>query len=371
MKMTHRKPNRALRMLCACLALLLTACAGFAEMQEIPELLEPAGLKMDTATAYIGEISEILSYDGAIVPYVEPVYFTVGGVVDEIHVIVGQEVKTGDPLISLDNEAQSERIETLQAEIELLSTNIAYAEALAEIDRAILETELQALLIQSPDDGDAIALKELQMEEFDVNLALESDLRNLELTRLQDELTSLQIQSERKVLTAPFDGVVSFLSNIEVTSYVNAYTPVMYIADDSRMTIETELLSETDIQKAHDLWALIGPERYEIAHRQMDLQEFYSQVLAGEAVMTQFDILNPDDTLSTGLYAAVCLERNYVPDALLVPTNAVYGTGDDAYVYMIEDGRRVRQPVTRGVSTDWLTQIREGLEEGAIVYVKE
>ena len=35
------------------------------------------------------------------------------------------------------------------------------------------------------------------------------------------------------------------------------------------------------------------------------------------------------------------------------------------------DGQRVRRTVEIGVSTEWLTQITTGLEEGAVVYVAD
>ena len=35
------------------------------------------------------------------------------------------------------------------------------------------------------------------------------------------------------------------------------------------------------------------------------------------------------------------------------------------------DGQRVRRTVEIGVSTEWLTQITAGLEEGAVVYVAD
>lgn len=41
------------------------------------------------------------------------------------------------------------------------------------------------------------------------------------------------------------------------------------------------------------------------------------------------------------------------------------------YVYEFVDGQRVRRTVEIGVSTEWLTQITAGLEEGAVVYVAD
>ena len=95
-----------------------------------------------------------------------------------------------------------------------------------------------------------------------------------------------------------------------------------------------------------------------------------SKILSGEAPMLQYSIDNPDETLAAGQFAVVCVESSYVADALIVPTNALF-TDTTRYLYVMEDGVRVRRDVKTGIFTDWYTQITEGLEEGEVVYVKD
>ena len=54
-----------------------------------------------------------------------------------------------------------------------------------------------------------------------------------------------------------------------------------------------------------------------------------------------------------------------------MPSGAVMNDSGGKYVYVDEDGSRVRRTVRAGVSTDGLVQIIEGLEEGEAVYVKD
>ena len=93
-------------------------------------------------------------------------------------------------------------------------------------------------------------------------------------------------------------------------------------------------------------------------------------MLAGEELTVRFAIENADETLEAGQYAVVCVESNHAADALLVPSNVLY-MGEQKYLYVIENGVRVRREVTTGLVTDWYTQITDGLEEGELVYVKE
>lgn len=359
-----------IRFLTVCFLLLALAMPSVCA-EEIPELLEPVGVKMDTAEAYIGEISRIEVFDGNVAPYVEGLYFSTEGIVDEVHVVIGQEVRKGDVLVTMDQEAQQEQIDSLENEIGELREMASFEEQLADIDRDILKVELQALMDSRERDENAVQLKKLEMEEFELNRQLEVDMRNLEIRRLEGELALIHEQMGEKVLTAPFDGRVMLLTDIGKSSHVGAYAPVLYLADESRLTIETQLISQHTIGNASALYALIGADRYEIEQIRMDEQEYMSKVLAGETIMSEFSVVDMDEDVTAGMYAAVCAEMDYVADALLIPGNALYSDASGDYVYLMEDGVRVRRDVKTGVETEWLVQILEGIEEGDVVYVKE
>ena len=147
--------------ICGLLCLLL--CIPCALAEQPPQLLEPAGVQLNAVEAFTGEISDITVYPGAVVPYVEEFFFEQEGVIEQMHVIGGQLVKAGDPMITLDTEAETKRVQMLQREIEQLETNSRYEDELAKIDLAILDTELRALERQG--DETAAALKRLDIKE--------------------------------------------------------------------------------------------------------------------------------------------------------------------------------------------------------------
>lgn len=360
-----------LRRLAVWLMLMHAALVPAVAEAQPPELWEPVGVDMDTAAAYVGEISTIGVHDAAVVPVMEELYFAQDGVVAEVCAVIGQKVSEGEVLIRLDQEALDERLEALEAEIEKLRTNGAFEDELGGIDLSILQVELQALLSRSPLDEDAVALKRLEIEELELNLEYASDLRRMKLEQLEAELGKLRAQARENVLTAPFDGTIVYGAGLINGSRVRAYSPVLYVVDESRLMIETEYISESQMKYCHDLYVLAGEKRYEVAPVPVDEAEYNSALLAGETVLTQFEVLNPDEALKAGMYAAVCMERNYASDALLIPSNALYMDGTGKYVYVVEDGERVRRKVSTGISNNWLTQIKEGLEEGEVVYVKE
>lgn len=355
-----------------CLMLSLFPGAARMESTDAPALLEPVGVKMDSAQAYIGEISEIKMYDAAVIPYVEEVYFPIDGTVEEVHVIVGQKVSAGDPLITLKHEAKTERMEKLQKEIAALEANGAYTDAIAEIDLKILETELKQLSAQSPADAQAIQLKQIDIEEKMLAIELDQALRARELSQKKEEMARLEEEITQAVLLSPMDGQVMFCASLTRGSYISAYSPLIYLADCSRLSIQAQYISPSVLHSAEKQYVLIGGGRYAVSEIPVEQEEYIARLLSGETVYTNFSLDETDESISAGAYAALCLESESITDALLIPSNALYRDGKGgAYVYVLQAGERIRRSVKTGRITDWLTQITEGLEEGEWVYVKE
>lgn len=372
---TKKPLLKSLAVLLACF-LAFSSCAFSAvaadDAAAVPALLEPVGVKIDVATVERGRLTEITVYDGAVVPYVEELFFPIAGTVEEIHVAVGQEVKAGDVLITLNHEKQTERLEALKEELANLTQNAAYTDALNLLDLDILHMELEKLMHQPAPDSQAIALKELEIREKELAVSFDQTLRERNMADIQSEITRLEEETTQAVLLSPFDGQVMFCAGIKNGSYINAYQPLIYLADNSRLSIESEYITPSLLRSIASVYALIGPNRYEVTHIPADTTEYLSKVLAGETLYSNFSIQAPDAWVTPGVYAAICVEDEALEDALLIPYNALYSDGSgNSYVYVIENGERIRRNIKTGRRTDWAVQILEGLKEGDTVYVKE
>jgi len=360
----------ALRPACLLMALALFF-APCVHAQETPELLEPVGVQINAVKAFVGELSSIAVHEASVIPYTEAFFFEQEGTVDEVHVIPGQLVQAGDVLATLDTEAEDDRIRSLQQEIGQLETIGSYAREIALVDLDILALELRALKAASPRDENAIRLKQLDIEQKQLEMETDQAVREVSLLTLRSELEALESASKLNVLRAPFDGRVMFLAEELVSgNYVSAFTPLVYLADDTRLFVESEYIPSHTLNAADALYALVGSRRYSLIAIPVDEREYLAKALTGETLMQQFEILDADDSLAAGQYAVVCVQSGLVPDALIVPTNALY-TDTERYLYVVENGVRVRREVHTGASTPWHTQILEGLEEGELVYVPE
>ncbi len=356
--------------MCGLVCLLL--CAPCAMAQEGPELLEPVGVQLNATPVRRGDLSMIETYPASVVPYVEEFFFEQEGVVDEMLVIPGQWVKAGDALITLDTESEKERLETVEREIEQLSTNGSYQDELDEIDLKMLEVELRRLMNAHPVDESAVMLKKLDMERKQLDMQKAAELRALEMDRLLAEKQLLETEMARNVLYAPFDGRVVFMTGEwQRGSYVGAFTPLLYLADDTRLFVEADYISNNRLSLAHTLTARIGGGSYALTPTPVDEKKYMAQILAGEKLRRQFHIDQPDEALAPGQYAVVCLETNYRENVLMIPRTTLYTADRTRYVYVMENGVRVRRDVKVGLNTPWDVEITEGLEEGELVYVSE
>lgn len=356
--------------------LLLTLCLGGCAQKAEPvpeiELLDPVGVELDSAAAYIGDLSQITTYDSAVTPEVDELYMTVDGTVKKVYVTLGDRVKAGDVLLELDESDTQEAYDQLAEQIEYTQTVNDYDNRMAQIDIDLLKNQLRAL--QATQGGaelqKQIELKQVEIEQAELNLRQAREKQQLSLETQKKDLQALGKKLGKNLLVAPCDGRVAYAASIQEGDWLTAYKPVAYIADESRLYLSGETISSSLLSGAGEMYALIDGERYEITPREMEREDYIALLLSGNEVPACFDF-EPGEEVEAGMYAAVCLVTKARENVLLIPTNALLRSGGGRYVYVLgENGERTRRSVKTGASTAWLTEITEGLEEGEVVYVK-
>jgi RND family efflux transporter MFP subunit len=84
---------------------------------------------------------------------------------------------------------------------------------------------------------------------------------------------------------------------------------------------------------------------------------------------TQVDVANANFVLVPGMYAEVNLRLDEHNNALAVPVDSVDGTGADAHVFVVQNGRLHSTAVSTGLETAQRIEIRSGLQDGDTVVV--
>lgn len=368
--------KKAFLCLLAAAAIMLGGCSKDDDRLTVPELLPAAGVARDVDTVIRADHATPKMYEAFTVAYTEELSFNVNGVIDEINVLPGDSVKKGDRLVTLNLDAQRERAEALLKTIERTQKSNEYARRMSETDIRILETEKMALVSRGASE-DEIRLKELDIRQRKTDLEQEEEIQNLTLSKYQDELEELNLVLNNDAIIAPFDGVVARGIEVKKGSSVKAYETIILLADNSRVKIMSSAVSESSYRTATGgYYALINGKQYEIERVIMEKEEYVAKTLVGDVVYSEANIVGPEGwekEVEPGMYCALVLIHNYVPDQLMIPQNAVLSDADGKYVYVVgENGESVKRSIKiRNYQDSIYSTVLEGLEEGERIYVTD
>ena len=354
------------------LSVAITAGCSGKDTVTAPPLMEPVSIQLDKTAAYTGEIYDVTYFDSALVPFVQELSFAMNGTVGKVHFYPGMEVKKGDILVELDLTEAKSRAQALQAELDHARVEDAYHDTIAQLDIDLAQVELEQLQAQGA-SATEVQLKENEIAQMQAALRQAQQLRELENKAKQEELEKLNAALQQDTLVAPFSGQILYSDALEVGTAVKAFDPIVFLADNSRLQLLGAYIQPKFMKNADRLLAHIGDSQYEIAEKAMAEDELNAALVSGSKLESRFDFLAPEaleGKVEAGQYAAILLYTDYIPDALLIPRDAVQKDAAGSYVYVDVDGSRVRREVKLGKVTDSLAQITEGLQEGEVVYVQ-
>ena len=284
----------------------------------------------------------------------------VSGQIQTLHVELGQQVKKGELLVSLDPELA--RSDVAQAEA-------AVAQAGATLDRLRIDTEAARRELKRQQRllaGQATAANEAEKAETDL-AKLEADIRGqaATLARLQAELDKKKVSLSYTRITAPMDGtVVNLPVQVGQTVISVQITPVILtLADLDTITVRTKV-PEADVQAIK-----VGqPARFSTLSGEVKRYEGKVRVIqpvperAGNAVFYNvlFEVDNRDRSLFSDMTVQVDIETGAVKQALTMPIVALGERGKDGrFTVQVLDAANKQTP----------RQVKVGLQDGAKVQV--
>ena len=125
-----------------CLGLSVSGCGK--QEKDIPSLMEPVGVEVDTEEVKRGDLKELSWYTGTVVPHVESLCFTEDGIMETVYVQVGDYVAEGQVLAEFSQETLEKEIQNLEQQIQNLVRNGEFLDrqTQAQIKAEDLELEL-------------------------------------------------------------------------------------------------------------------------------------------------------------------------------------------------------------------------------------
>lgn len=414
---TARK--RRARWAVAALVAVVLIAAGVIAWPMVAARLNPAPAAVAAAAAESGRLVVTASADGVAEPAeTTDVYAEVGGTVESVEVEVGDRVKAGDELFTVDDAdladaVDSARAQLLQAKQQVASANQQVASANQQVEQAeygLLQAENRLDALESQTGTRAATAAEIDEAEKNVEVAtLGVQSAKAGLTSAKAGLTSAKTSRsnaqsdyddaladlEKVTVTAPSSGIVTAVNVSEggsvsgggssssaggqsgtavanatgaTTSASSGSSAAVVIADPSELTV-TVAVNEVDIAEVK-----AGQEATVTFEAVDDLQiagkvTWVSPNAESDGSVSTYDVeitlAEQDERLRSGMTATADIVTIAVDDAVLVPKSSVKVDGTTKYVTVVAaDGSTEKRTVTTGPSDDTQVQIVSGVTAG-------
>jgi cobalt-zinc-cadmium efflux system membrane fusion protein len=330
-------------------------------IQLSPAECEAAGLRW--AKAGLRECPCVLKAVGKILapkPRTAIVSYFLPGRISEVHVRVGERVKKGQPLVTLEcaevAEAMSDYFKAVAAH-ELAQLNLAREKQLAAdgigARKNLLTAETDSKVAQASLEA---AEKRLHILGFNEN-------------QVKDITQSHKI-SPAMTLHSPIDGKVVTCAAV-VGAMVDQAKEVLTIVDPRLLWVDAEIY-EKDLAKAK-----IGQEVEMVvpafpAERFTGKVSYIADTVNEETrtITVRTEVDNRDERLKPGMFADVSLFYARNGPVLAVPLSAILEDGDEQIVFVREKDAFVRREIETGPISGLYRQVVKGLREGEEVVVE-
>jgi RND family efflux transporter MFP subunit len=324
---------------------------------------------------------------GQFLPYQQvELHAKVAGYIRHISVDIGDSVKAGQVLATLDVPELNAQVEGASAGVrqsQELIKRAASEVARAEANYDALHSASQRLQEAAKARPGLIAQQELDdASAREMAAAAQVDAAKSGLLGTRQQLQVSQANHLRYALMADYSRIVAPFSGVVTWRYADtgaliqagtsnaASAPVVKIAEVDKLRLRLPV-PESLAPFVHlgdavtiNVQALHRTMRGVVA-RMTDALDPSTRTM-----QVEIDVNNEDMSLTAGMYAEVTLNVNRSGNVLAVPVNAVDQSTDQPYVFIVDKTNRVeKRNVAIGLSTADYVEILSGLSEGDRVIV--
>ena len=379
------KPSKALRGAVVYIFIIFTfmqilcSCSPGAAGPPPPELVRPVEAPADIVPVVRGDIKPIKVTEGIVVPYSQGLNFLMADApIAQIYVTHGQNVEEGELLAELDTSYWQERLDGARAELEHLERVISHENLIADINEESFEINIGRL---EESDEKAVAL--LNLQEFQKRDSIRRETQELERSRLQNRIDSLEAQKDGYYIRAPYSGVILSIEPLMTGDYPPGRNPYIYLADPNRLTLRCLTEQTSFFSSADTVKAVIGDDEFPIEIIYYTLEEQLAFYYEGITPPARFEFTREGDgypggnTPSIDKRVLIMAYETGREDVLCIPVNAAHietasedGTvSRQEFAYVDVNGVRERRDIRSGRRSDISIEVVDGLAEGELVYV--
>ena len=309
----------------------------------------------------------------------------VSGQIKKLYVKLGDQVKKGDMIASIDSSTQQNSIDNKEAQLAIYKAQLESAKVALNIAKTQFDRE-NALFSKNATSKQEF---ETAKNTYSANSAKIKELE-AQIKQTNIELSTAKINLGYTKITAPRDGtVVSVQVEEGQTVNANQTTPtIVNIADLSHVKMKMQI-AEGDITKIKvgtpvEYSILSEPtKKFQTTVSSIDpglttlsdgsygsssssKSSYSSSSSSSSAVYyyAQSIVDNKDGILRIGMTTQNELLIANVEDAIIVPSIGIKKDENGTFVYVLKDGKAVKTAVKTGIKDNLDTQIISGINEG-------
>ena len=273
-------------------------------------------------------------------------------------------VRTGstmpDEEVDLSFESSGKIVEIYFSE----GTHVKAGELLAKINDAPLQAQLKKLQAQVQLATDRVYRQRTLLEKDAVSQEAFEQVQT-EYEKLMADIELVKANIAQTELRAPFDGVIG-LRMVSEGSYATPSTVVAKLTKVSPIKIEFSIPEGYASQVKNGSRIVFSMEQDGL------MKNYNATVYAVESIVdaatrslkVRARYPNADERIVPGRFVSVEIVRSEIPDALVVPSEAVIPEMGRQIVYLYKNGTAQPQEIVLGLRTEDKVQALEGLQAG-------
>lgn len=374
--------NKCKRILSMVAVLSMTLLSGCNQSTvQSPELVESKYDKLMYRPVAYEDIGDIVMYDAEIRSKRE--YYTI----NKQDVSFSYRVKSGDFVKKGDIIAEVLISEDTKSQITDLENTIASRKQSTERENKRLEYENQLNKLEIEHNKELI--KEIESEEpqrenakeeikalKDSNQSLNTQIKSnkntmdynqsmcdLEVKNLNLQLVKVKSDLDAQYIKARADGKVCYISSKQMM-----HNGLVAIVEDTK-TLYVSLPSEAEeVCKEAKVFGIVDGKKYELSRIYDDSPYATEAFKSGVNQPPMYEFIGDmPSTYKTGDHLIVYCITDYKEHVLTVYNDSIHSVKDAPYVYVYENGNKVRRDVSVGIRSKTKTEIVIGLKEGDLV----
>jgi multidrug efflux pump subunit AcrA (membrane-fusion protein) len=379
------------------LVLALSACTGQQEQAETTEKAKPTPVQVDTVRK--GSVSKEAGITGKLSPSQEVALTPkVSGKIVAINVELGQYVKQGQVLFSLDKTDLQNAVQQSEAAYQLALANLKQSStssdqgletaknSLRQAEQALADARINEQRMTELFNQGAISAQQLEQARTaltNAETAYENAKQTLQasqqkapiavseasVAQAKVNLANAREQLANATVTSPISGYVSAVKGA-VGEMASPQAPVVTIVDTDPLLVKANLAEQeiTGVKVGTKVKVEISALKKEVEGTVTAVSPVMDPAL--KAYPIEISLANTGNELKADMVVSVKLANQQAKQSLVIPRKAAFDENGKRYVYKLDGNVAKKVEVVTGEESSDLIEIKQGLAEGDTVVVR-